>query len=84
MNGEMEIRRATWSAAVRLALLVSALAAAVTVALSAAGDVPRGALVLAVVLVGFAASWIQTGRIVRAYRPSHRVLVVPVRRRVAS
>jgi hypothetical protein len=47
--------------------------------LSAAGDVPQGALVAAVMVVGFVASWVQTGRVARVHH-EHRVAVVPVRR----
>ena len=79
MKHEMELRKATWSAALRLAFVVSALAAIVAVALSAAGDVPQAALVAAVMVVGFTASWVQTGRVARVHN-EHRVAVVPIRR----
>jgi hypothetical protein len=79
MKHEMELRKATWSAALRLAFVVSALAAIVAMTLSAAGDVPQGALVAAVMVVGFVASWVQTGRVARVH-DEHRVAVVPVRR----
>ncbi|HEX4982292.1 MAG TPA: hypothetical protein VFV63_11360 [Ilumatobacteraceae bacterium] len=72
----MELRKATWSAALRLAFVVSALAAIVAVALSAAGDVPQGALVAAVMVVGFTASWVQTGRVARIHH-EHPVAMVP-------
>ncbi|MGH9135143.1 MAG: hypothetical protein ACRDZZ_14490 [Ilumatobacteraceae bacterium] len=74
----MELRKATWTAALRLAFVVSAVAAAIAVALSAAGDVPQTALVAAVMLVGFVASWVQTGRVARVHH-ERRVAVVPVR-----
>jgi predicted GNAT superfamily acetyltransferase len=79
MKHEMELRKATWSAALRLAFVVSALAAIVAMTLSAAGDVPRGALVAAVMVIGFVTSWVQTGRVARVHH-EHRVAVVPVRR----
>lgn len=51
-----------WAAAVRLGLVVSAVAAAIAVALTAFGDVSQTALVIAVIVVGFIVSWIHTGR----------------------
>lgn len=51
-----------WTAAVRLGLLVSAVAAAIAVALTAFGDVSQTALVIAVIVVGFVISWVHTGR----------------------
>jgi hypothetical protein len=79
MKHDMELRKATWSAALRLAFVVSALAAIVAVTLSAASDVPQGALVAAVMVVGFVASWVQTGRVARVHY-EQRVAVVPMRR----
>jgi predicted GNAT superfamily acetyltransferase len=83
MKHDMELRKATWSAALRLAFVVSALAAIVAVTLSAAGDVPQGALVAAVMVVGFVASWIQTGRVARVHY-EHHVAVVPTHRSETS
>jgi hypothetical protein len=79
MKHEMELRRATWSAALRLAFVVSGLAAIVAVALSAVGHVSPAALVTAVMVIGFTASWVQTGRVARVHH-EHRVAVVPTRR----
>lgn len=79
MKHEMELRKATWSAALRLAFVVSALAAIVAVALSAAGHVSATALVAAVMVIGFTASWVQTGRVARVHH-EQRVAVVPTRR----
>jgi ABC-type Mn2+/Zn2+ transport system permease subunit len=79
MKHEMELRKATWSAALRLAFVVSGIAAIVAVTLSTIGDVPRGAFVVAVMVIGFLASWVQTGRVARVHR-EHRVAVVPLRR----
>ncbi len=79
MKHEMELRKATWSAALRLAFIVSGLAAVVAIALSAAGDVSRGALVAAVMVIGFVASWVQTGRVARVHH-EHRVIAVATRR----
>jgi hypothetical protein len=77
----MEIRRATYGAAIRVAIVLSTIAVVVAWGLEAVGDVPRVALVLAVIVVGFAASWVQTGRITRSARRrgARRVVVVPVR-----
>ena len=75
MKQEMELRRATWSAALRLAFVVSGMAAIVAVTLSALGDVPGGAFVAAVMVIGFVASWVQTGRVARVHH-DHRVAVV--------
>ncbi len=79
MKHEMELRKATWSAALRLAFVVSGLAAIVAVALSAAGHVSPPALIAAVMVIGFTASWVQTGRVARVHH-EHRVVVVPTRR----
>lgn len=62
MHVVVEIRRTHWAAAVRLAIVVSAVAAAIALALSAFGDVSQTALVIAVIVVGFVVSWIHTGR----------------------
>lgn len=62
----MEISRRTWTAAVKLAVVVSVLAAGVAFAVSMVGDVPQAAVVLPVIVVAFAASWIQTDRIRRS------------------
>jgi hypothetical protein len=79
MKHDMELRKATWSAALRLAFVVSGLAAIVAVTLSAAGHVSPAALVSAVIVIGFVASWVQTGRVARGHH-NHQVAVVPVRR----
>ena len=65
MLENMEISRRTWNAAVKLAVVLSAIAAGVAFAVSRAGDVPQAAVVLPVIVVAFAASWIQTERIRR-------------------
>ena len=81
----MDIRRATFGAAIRLAIVLSSIAAAITLGLDAVGEVPRSALVLGVMVIGFAASWVQTGRAGRTAdrhldrHLGHRVAVVPVR-----
>jgi len=65
MIEHMEISRRTWNAAIKLAVVLSALAALVAFAVSRASNVPQAAVVLPVIVVAFAASWIQTERIRR-------------------
>jgi len=65
----VELSRRTWNAALKLALIVSIIAALVAVAVYAAGDVPQAAIVLPVIIVAFTASWIQTGRVRRDVAP---------------
>lgn len=73
----MEIRRATFGAAIRLALVLSVVAALATVVLSAVGEVSTIGLVTAVSLIGFTTSWVQTGRVARTTaRHGHRVTVL--------
>ena len=62
----MDIRRATFEVAVRLAVIFSAAAAAFTMVLDASGDVSPVALVSAVVVIGFVTSWVVTGRVARS------------------
>ncbi len=56
----------------KLAIVLSVVAAAVAVVASSVGHVPEAAIVLPVIVVAFVASWVQTGRIRRqaeAYAP---------------
>ncbi len=69
MNISVELSHRTWNAAVKLAVVISITAAVLTVAISAAGDVPQVAIVLPVIIVAFVASWIQTGRVRREQVP---------------
>lgn len=62
----MELRRRTWTAAVKLAVVLSVVAALVAVAVSRLGDVPHVAIVAPVMVVAFFASWVQTGRVRRS------------------
>ena len=82
MKAGMELRKATWGAALRLAFVVSAIAAVAAVTLSEAGEVPRGALIAAVMLVGFVASWVQTGRVARVHN-ARRAVVASTRRSIS-
>ena len=61
----MEISRRTWAAAVRLAAVLSVVAAIVAVIASEVGGVPNTLIVLPVIVVAFTASWVQTERIRR-------------------
>lgn len=65
MIQHMEIARRTWTAAIKLAVVVSVLAATAAFAVSRIGGVPRFAVVIPVIVVAFAASWMQTERIRR-------------------
>jgi hypothetical protein len=81
----MDIRRATYWAAIRLAVVLSAAAALVALGLDAIGDVSSTTLVLTVIIVGFFSSWVRTRRVARLAqrRDSHRVVVVPLRHPIA-
>lgn len=73
MNALVERSHDTWIAAVKLALVVSAVAVVAAVAASVAG-IPQAAVVLPVIVVGFVASWLQTARVAaprRAVEPVH-------------
>lgn len=58
----MEHRRNTWEATIRLAITASLLAAALAVALHTAGVRSQPVIVLPVIVVCFAASWVRSGR----------------------
>jgi len=73
MNVAVDIDRRTWNAAVKLAVLLSIFAVLVAVVASTAGSVPQAAIVLPVIVVAFAASWIQTGRVRRDAAPARLV-----------
>lgn len=77
----MEVRRSNWGAAIRLAILLSVVAAATAIAVHSFGDVPETFIVLSVIVVGFVTSWVRTGRASHgealAHR-HHRVVTVPV------
>jgi hypothetical protein len=69
MNRSVDTDRRTWNEAVKLAVLISIFAGLAAVVASAAGGVPQAAIVLAVIVVAFTASWIQTGRTRRETAP---------------
>jgi hypothetical protein len=62
----MEIRREMYMAAVRLALVLSLGAVILAVAAQSFGELSPARFVSAVAVVGFVASWMVTGRVVRA------------------
>lgn len=74
MIQDVELNRRTWTAAIRLAVVVSVLAAALAVALSSIGNIPDAAIVLPVIIVAFTASWVQTSRI----RSDRTIAVAPL------
>lgn len=76
----MELRRRSWTAAVRLAVLISIVAGVAAVAVSVLGEVPQAAVVLPVIVIAFTASWIQTARI---HRAAAAPAVLPSRRHTA-
>jgi uncharacterized membrane protein YGL010W len=78
----MEVRRATLAAAIRLATVLSIVAAVFALTLDAVSDVSRTSVVALVVVIGFVSSWIQTSRVSRAFRRSHRMAVIPIRQPV--
>ncbi len=65
----MELSRRTWNAAVKLAVIISVMAALLAIVASAAGTIPQAAIVIPVIVVAFTASWIQTGRVRREQVP---------------
>jgi hypothetical protein len=74
----MEVTRRTWNAAVKLAVVLSVLAAAVAFGVSRLGEVPQAAVVLPVIVIAFVASWVQTERIRR--RAIADMVIVSARR----
>ncbi len=80
-NGRMELRRDVFEAAVKLAVVLSVVAATIALGIGTVGGASRTALVLTVIVVGFVASWVQTGRVSRSNvrRTAHRLTVVPLR-----
>ena len=77
----MDIRRDSFGAAVRLATVLSIVAAFLVIGIDAVGDVSASALVATVAAVGFVSSWVLTGRVARPapVARQHRISVVPLR-----
>jgi hypothetical protein len=63
MQVDMELDHRTWIAAVKLALVASAIASIFAIGMSSFGDVPHAVIVLPVIVIAFAASWVRTGRV---------------------
>jgi hypothetical protein len=61
----MEISRRTWIAAVKLAVVMSIVAALAAVTVASIGNVSDTTIVASVAIVAFAVSWVQTGRVRR-------------------
>ncbi len=81
----MNTRRATLGAAVKLAIVLSTVAALLALGIDAVGDVSTTAMVATVAVVGFVSSWVLTGRVARAtvpVAPRHRVATVRLRQPV--
>ena len=72
MISSVELDRRTWNAAVKLAVTVSLIGVLVAMVAERAADVPQFAIVLPVMIIGFVASWVQTGRVRRAEAPVRR------------
>lgn len=81
----MELRRATYGAAIRLGMVFSVTAAIVAITLDSIGDVSVWAMVVLVAVTGFVTSWVQTGRVRRSVqlRPLHRVTMMPLHDRAS-
>lgn len=69
MNVVVELSRHTWTAAIKLAVVISIVAGLAAVLVSTVGDIPQAAIVLPVIVVAFTASWIQTSRVRREHAP---------------
>ena len=80
----MEIRRTTFGAAVRLAIVFSTVATFLVLGIDAVGDVSTSAMVATVAVVGFVTSWVLTGRVARTVPVAqhHRVAVIRLRQPV--
>jgi len=62
MNAHVERRLDAWIAVIELAVVVSAVAAVFAIGMSLAWDASQAAIVIPVIVAGFAASWTMTGR----------------------
>jgi hypothetical protein len=80
----VEPNRGTWSEALKLAVVISVVAAVAAVTVRAVGDVPQAVIVLPVILIAFTLSWIQTGRVRRLDLDDHAVPSGDATRRTAA
>ncbi|MEM9040241.1 MAG: hypothetical protein AAGD33_10145 [Actinomycetota bacterium] len=71
----MELSRITWAASIKLAAVISVVAALLAIAASLVSDLPQAAIVLPAIVVGFVASWVQTAHIHR--QALDRMVLVP-------
>ena len=80
----MNTRRELFGAAVRLGIVLSTVAAIVTLIVSGLGDVSPAAMAGTVAAVTFVTSWVLTGRVAHhaPVRSQHRVSVVHLRQPV--
>ncbi len=67
MKSDVELRapsdrQTQWVTIIRLAVVMSTLAALFAIVVSAFGDVSQAAIVIPVIVVAFSASWLLTGR----------------------
>jgi|TARA_R110002110_G_scaffold116685_4_gene288311 hypothetical protein len=62
----MGISRRNWIAAIRLAVVMSTIAALAAMTIASIGNVSDTTIVATVAVVAFAASWVQTGRVRRS------------------
>ena len=63
MQEVVELEHRTWIAAVKLAFAASVTAVIFAIGMSTFGDVPHAVIVLPVIVVAFATSWVRTGRV---------------------
>ena len=66
MKEHMEVSRRTWIAAVKMAVVVSIVAALAAITITSIGNVSDTTIVATVAVVAFATSWVQTGRLQRS------------------
>ncbi|MEM9747888.1 MAG: hypothetical protein AAF945_14420 [Actinomycetota bacterium] len=71
----MELSRITWAASIKLAAVISVVAALLAIAASLVSDLPQAAIVLPAIVIGFVASWVQTAHIHR--QALERMVLVP-------
>jgi len=71
MTIDMEIRRRTWNAAIRLGVLCSMAGVVLVIIASALTTVPQSAVILPMIVAAFVTSWLQTERIRRDVIAAH-------------
>ena len=58
-------RQHQWATTIRLAVVMSTLAALFAIVVSAVGEVSQAAIVIPVIVLAFTSSWLLTGRVQR-------------------